>query len=850
MSSAVMEFRLAVRRLIGERGLSIPAVATVAIGIGIAASVFALVDGVLIRPLPYPDPDRLVSIRHVAPGTELTRDRVSPGLFLHYRDGNRVFEAVAGYDPMSFTFTDGAEAERIRTAVVTPELFSVLQVVPQLGRVPRASDDRLDHSANMGTMGILLGHGLWVRRYGADPEILGRTIEIDGEPRAVVVGVARPGFSFPDPATEAWLVQVVDRVPWSRSASIREGLYMGAIARLGPGDTRERAEADLNRLVHALPSAFSDVTAADIGEIGLRAEVRPFKDEIVGDVRLTLLLVLASGAFLLLVTWANVANLLLLRAHGRRVEIGITRALGASEPRVALRFLCESLVLMLAGGLIGLALASAAIRSRFGFAPRQLPRLEEVGVDGAVIGLVAMIAVISAALMAGICLASTRQRVAGPALSALRSRSSTQGREGQTGRKVLVAAQLALALTLLVGSGLMVRSFSRLKQVNLGFRPDGVLTFFLPITHLGSGADYDDVAGLHDRVLGRLRAVPGVDAVEAATNSVFPLTLRGWDDLQRIARAEERAARVEASPLALPGYATPGYFEAMGIPFVAGRAFRSEDTSTDAPGVILSRSLARDLFGNMYPIGRRVAFAGYPSWADLRVIGVVGDVPGTTLREGSSRSIYLPHLYPPLGLTSRRPGRAASEGTEVPYWYMPLWETYVVRTDRDHASLVPELRRAVQEVDPRLPMLDIAAMDRIVAAATAQERVVMRLLLVSAATALFLGAVGIYGVLAYSARRRTGEIGIRVALGASPLRVTRLVVTHGAAVSAAGIAAGIVAAILLTRFVASLLYETSPTDPLTFAGVTLLLFGVALLASYIPARRASRIDPAQALRAE
>lgn len=840
MTSFVLEIRLAVRRLIGEPGLSVPAIATMAIGIGVAASVFALVDGVLLQPLPYPDPERLVSIRHDASGTELTSDRVSPGLLLHYRDGSRVFETVAGYNEMSFTFTDGSEAERVLASVVTPELFSVLQVVPQLGRVPVASDDRFDDSTNTGTLGVLLGHDLWVRRYGADPDILGRTIEIDGEPRAVVVGVAQQGFSFPNAATEAWLVQVPEKLPWSRRAEVREGLYMGAIGRLRSGVTLEQAEVDLNRLIHGLPAAFPDVTADDISELGLRAEIRPFKDEIVGDVRVTLLLVLASGAFLLLVTWANVANLLLLRTHHRRVEIGITRALGATEPRVALRLLSESLVLTLAGGLIGLALASAATQARFGFAPHQLPRLDEVGVNAAVIGVTVMLAVVSGILMSVICLASTRQRVAGPALSALRSRSATPDREGQMGRKVLVGAQLALALTLLVGSGLMVRTFSQLRQVDLGFRADGALSFYLPITHLGSGARYQPVAQLHDRVLRRLREVPGVDAVEAASHSVFPLTVRGSNDLPQIARAEERTATAEPWPRALPGYATPGYFEAMGIPLIAGRPFRSEDTSWDAPGVILSQSLARDLFDHTDPIGRRVAFASFPSWADLSVVGVVGDVPGTTLREGNSKTIYLPNLYPAI----------VGAGTEAPYWYVPFWEMYVIRTDRDFASLVPELRRAVHEVDPRLPMMDIASLDDIVREATAQEGVVMRLLLVSGATALLLGAIGIYGVLAYSVRRRAGEIGIRLALGASPLRVTRLVVAHGAAVSVAGIAAGLAAAVLLTRFIASLLYETSPTDPVTLAVVSLLLFGVALAASYIPARRASRIDPAQALRAE
>jgi predicted permease len=841
MTGFVVELRLASRRLVREGGFTVAAVVTMAIGIGIAASVFALVEGVLIRPLPYPDPGRLVSVRHTASGIELTRDRVSPGIYLHYRNGNRAFETVGAYDEIAFTFTDGERAERVRSAVVTPELFSVLEVVPHLGRVPAASDWNFDFATNTGTTGALLSHDLWVRRYGADAEVIGRTIEVDGQPYAVVTGVARQGFSFPDAGTQAWIVFPYERSPWSGTASVRQGLIMSSVARLRPGIELDEAEADLNRLVPLLPEVYPDITAADINDLGLRAVVRPFKDEIVGDVRLTLLLLLASGAFLLLVTWANVANLQLTRTHARRVEIGIARALGASEWNVALRLLSESLLITTAGAVLGLGLAYLATGIRFGFAPQQLPRLDEVGVNGMVIGLVVTLAIVSGALMAAICLGGTRERAAGPALSALRTRSATQGAEGQTGRRVLVAAQMALAMTLLVGSGLMVRTFWKLHQVDLGFRPEGKLTFYLPVTHLGGGADHVDFARLHDDVLRRLRAVPGVHSVEAASTSVFPLKLpEGGGDLATVAPSGVARGN-DTWPRASYGYATPGYFEAMGIPFVAGRAFRSQDTSPDAPGVIISQSLARDLFAGEDPIGRSVEFVDFRSfWVNQVVVGVVGDVPGSTLREVASRTVYLPHVYPP----------EVGASTETLHPYLPRWETYVIRTDRDFSTLVPMLRRAVNEADHRLPILDLRALDAIVTEATAQERFTMRLLFVSAGTALFLAVVGVYALLAYTVRRRTAEVGIRLALGASPDQVTRRFVFQGALLSGAGIAPGVVGALLLTRFIASLLFETRPTDPLTFAGMTLLLFGAAIAASYLPARRASRIDPALALRTE
>jgi predicted permease len=838
----VPEFRLALRRTLREPGFTAASVVTVAVGIGIAASVFALVEGVLLRPLPYPESERLVSIRHLAPAIDLVNDRVSAGVFLHYRDGNRAFDAIGGYEPTFHTFTDGDSPDRIRTAVVTPELFSVLEATPLLGRLPSAEDWDVRAGEDGATTGVLLGHELWMRRYDGDPGILGRTIEVSGRQFLVVTGIAREGFSFPDVATEAWLAYPQERLSWSARAEVREGMHLNAVARLRDGVTREAAEADLNRLVGLLPERFPDVTAADVRDFGLRATLVPFKDEIVGDVRLTLLLVLASGAFLLLVAWANVATLLLLRTHARRVEIGITRALGASEGSIATRLLAESLVLTGSGGLLGLAIASIAIRARVGFTPRHVPRLDEVGLSGTVVALVAVLAIASGIVMAAICLASTRERVAGTSLSGLRSRSTTQNREGQTGRRILVAAQVALSLTLLVGSGLMARTFLRLQQVDLGFRTDGGVAFFLPVTHLSMRADHEEYAALHARVMERLGAVPGIEAVEAASSYVFPLSLpENSSEPATVAPVGAKTDDRDPWPRARYGYATPGYFETMGIPLVAGRSFRNDDSTPGAAGVILSQSLARALFGDVDPLGRHVEFPEFRSfWTSHVVVGVAGDVPGSSLRDGGARVLYLPHVFPlAAGVTSR---------TLHPF--MPHSEIYVVRTDRDVAALVPDLRRAIFEVDPQLAMLDTAPLDELVTAATAQERFTLRLLLVSSAAALFLALVGIYSVLAYSVRRRTAEIGVRMALGASPARVTRLVVKQGALLCGAGVAAGIVGALAVTRSIGALLFGVSPTDPLTFAAMTLLLLVGALAASYIPARRASRIDPAVALRAE
>jgi predicted permease len=361
----------------------------------------------------------------------------------------------------------------------------------------------------------------------------------------------------------------------------------------------------------------------------------------------------------------------------------------------------------------------------------------------------------------------------------------------------------------------------------------------MPTTHLAYRASYQDHARLYDQVFERLRAIPGIRSADAATVSVFPLTLAPGGHTAAIAPAHMPSNTTETWPFAHYGFATPGYFDAMGIPIIVGRSFRNEDTSAGAPAVIISLSLARDLFGREDAIGRQVEFAGW-GWTTFTVVGVVGDVPGTTLRQGASRAIYLPHLYPP----------AAASITPTLFEYTPRFETLVIRSDRDPVALVGAIRRAVAEIDPRIPVLDAVTLDGIVAGATARERSIMRLILASAGAALFLGVVGIYGVLAYSVRQRGPEIAIRVALGATPRHVTQLVIGQGAALSGVGIVVGLLAALGLTRFMAAILYQTSPTDPLTFAGVTLILFAVSLAASWIPAHRASRTDPAVTLRAE
>jgi len=828
------DIRHGLRRLVREPGFSLPVVATVALGIGVMTAVFALVNAVLIRPLPYPDAGRLVQVGHAASGVELATTGLSHGTLAYYRDHNRAFDGIGAYVEHIYTLSDGGAPEQVRVALSSLGLLATLGVTPQLGRLPTAEDVAIGER-----YAVLISHDLWVRRYGADPGVIGRTIELDRQPN-VVLGVMPPGFHFPHPETQVWAAWDTDWVLREHGPSADVGdLYMAGVARLAPGVSVDQAQRDLDRLIRTLPDVYPDVTAERLERMGLRSVVVPLKTAVVGDVRVPLLLLAATGAFLLLITWANATSLSLARAERQRMEVAVERALGATSGRLARRFLSESILIAAAGGVLGLALASVAVRLRFGFDAEQIPRLGEVGMDGAALAFAVGLTLATAVLLAAVPLAAAKRPGFEGALTGAAGRM-TAGRREQAGRRLLVAAQVALALTLLVGSALMARSFWRLQRVvELGFRPEGALTFYLPIPAREYG-DYHRSSRVHHEILERLRALPGVDAVEAASMASFPLTPVPAYHNDRIVALDRPPGDSAEATYALHGFATPGYFQAMGIPLLHGRTFQRIDTSRDAHGVILSASLARALFGDEDPIGRRVRWAGTSGYPPYTVVGVVGDVPSERLTDGPSRVMYFPNLYPPQADTI----------TFVVHVYIPSDEMYVVRTRLDPLSLVPAIRRAIDEVDPKLVMARVSLLEDIVARSMAQARLTMLLLFVGAATALALGVIGIYGVLSYTVRRRTQELGVRIALGATPAQVIRMVVGDGARIALVGVVAGLLAAFALTRFLRSLLYQVSPADPLAFVSAAALLLGVALLASYAPARRAARIDPVQALKAE
>ncbi len=821
------DVRYAVRRLARARGFTVTTLVTLALGIGVTAAVFALVNAVLIRPLPYPDADRLVAIRHAASRVELAGTGLSHGMLRYYREQNRVFEEIGYYDERTRIIRGPGEPERVRGAYISPSVLRVLRATPYLGRL------LTDAEMVPGTpTGRIISYDLWVRRFGSDPNIIGRTIEIQGRGGGEVVGVMEPGFHFPHAETQVW------ETFWMvGSKASPHGLAWSGIARLKPGVSREDAERDLQRLVRSLPDAFPDVTEQQLQEMGLRAVVVPFKDVIVGDVRVALLLLMGTAAFLLLITWANTTNLTLVRAETQRREVAVERALGATDGRLARRCFTESFLLAVIGGLLGLAIAHVAVEARFGFALDEIPRLREVAVDGTVVGVVVGLSLLSAGLLGMVSLLGARRTDLSDALTGSSGRMTT-GRREQTGRRLLVTGQIAMALTLLIGSALMAQSFWKLKQVELGFEPRGALTFYPPLAP--DRYDYFTTARTHDEILRRLRALPEVEAAEAASLPGFPLAPVSSLYDEAIAVADRPADPNEGWPYALWGFATPGYFRAMGIPLVSGRTFKADDMSLETPGVILSEALAGALFDGDDPVGRRVRWANIGGFPDYTVVGVAGSVTGETIRDGPTKMMYFANVYPPRGDTI----------VNVVLHYIPLQEVYMVRTNVPPMSLVTAVRRIVREVDPDLLLTRVAAMEDVVNDSMAHARLMMLLMFVGAGTALFLGVIGIYGVLSYTVRQRTSELGVRIALGAAPGHVVSMVVRQGALLSFAGIAMGLVAAFMLTRFLDSLLYEVSPSDPVAFMSMAVLLLMVALAASYMPARRAGRIDPVQALKTD
>lgn len=806
--------RRSLRGLLHVPAFTAVCVLTLAVGIGAATAIFSVVSGVLLTPLPYPESDRLVGLWHTAPKLGFDKLSQSPGTYQLYREHSRSFEDIALYRSTQVTLTGDGAPERLPASAITPSLFPVLRVKPSLGRAFVAEDGR-SGSARV----VLLSDQLWRRRFAADPKALGRQLRINDVPREIV-GVMPAGFEFPRPDTDLWLPLEIN------PAQARIGEFgPSGVARLRPGTTPAAAQADLERLLADLSSR--DAGMAELIRDGFHASVLPLREDMVGDIGHTLWILLGAVGFILLIACANVSNLLIVRGDGRRRETAIHTALGASPRELIGSVLLESLLLAAAAGALGLLLAAAGLRLLIKLEPLGLPRLKEIGIDGRVLLFTAAVAVLSS-LLAGLLPALRSLLKADLALELKTGGTrSTSSQAQRRMRQFLVGLQVGLVLVLLTGSGLMLRSFLRLSHLDPGFATKDVLTFQLSLPE----KDFpDDVAAaaLLDRIAERLAALPGVRAVGVA--STLPLSGGAQATGHRI---EDQPLRPEIPDPALwLGYANEDYFKALGIPLLAGRILTRGDQEHRTGAVVINQATARHFWPRGDALGKRLRpdnaeAGGSDPW--YTVVGIVGDVRNRDIATAPDEMVYYPLL-----------GKSANA------WAVRQ-ANVVLRTGVAPESLASGVRNAVWAVAPNLPVSGMRTMEQIFHQSQSRMIYAVLMLVLATAVALVLAAVGIYSFVSYVVSQRTAEVGVRMALGAHARDIRWLILRESLALALAGVVAGLLGAVVLTRWLGSLLFEISPLDPLTFIVMPLLLLTVVLLSSAVPAARAARVDPLKAL---
>ncbi len=803
--NAARELKLAVRSLRRRPSFTIVATVTLALGIGATVAIFTVVNSVLLRPLPYPDADRIVTIRHHAPGIDLPELQSSPGLIDHYRASSKTLTRIAGYEMRQRNLTGSGQPERVRTVAVTPELFDALSVRPALGRTFAEADAR-DNAPLVG----ILTDGLWRSRFGADPTIVGRQIQADG--RAMeIVGVMAPRFAFPDPDTRLIVPLWLDPQRGFGTFGTR------TLARLAPGVSLETARQEIAALQRRIPERFPDLSQETLAGFRWSVTLDPLRDAVVRDIATPLWILFGSVGLVLMIAGANVVNLLLVRAESRTREVAVRAALGGSRGRIAGTFVAESTMLALAGGALGSLVAAAGIALLGAYGPAQLPRLHEISVDAVSLMFAAAL---SLALGVAVGIAPLSGLARRSFAQALRDggRGNTAGRHRHLVRRMLIVGQVAMALVLLVGSGLMLRSVSRLASVDPGFRAQGLLTAGVSI---GNGSDRPRASTFYQRVLDEIASVPGVTSV-GASNSL-PIEAGGMNGSSFAIQSRPRP-ETDIQPVTMYQAVTAGYFETLGVRLIDGRFPTRDDDTQGRRAVWVNETFARDFLDGR-ALGERIQLEG--NW--LEIVGVVGDIRTFGLRDDIRPVAY---LLPTV------PMRTVS---------LDVMQM-VIRTAGAPASLASALRPAVDRVDASVPLIRIRTMDEIIESSFAQLSFTMTLMVIAAGLALVLGLVGLYGVISYVVSQRTAEIGVRLALGARPGQVRAMVLRQGLGVALVGVAVGLVGAIAAVRLLSSLLFGVSGRDPVTFAAVTAILIAVSAVASYLPARRAANIDPLEAVR--
>jgi len=826
------EIVFALRRLLRSPAFTAAAVLTLALAIGANAAIFAVVERVLLNPLPYPDSDRLVTLDHGALAFNRTQGfGITRGYYYLYLERAQTLESLAIYAGETATLTGRGEPERIDLVKTTPSLASVMRVRPVVGRWFTEDEGRPGAPPR-----VVLSHGLWLRRFGGDPGIVGRTITLSGV-SSEVIGVMPASFRFPFERTEAWTPLQI-----TRAMGFGTWLYNG-VARLRNGVNVGDARDELGRLIPQVTQAFPGDPFALGNSTMLKAiaATRTLKEMVIGDIASGLWIVLASVSLVLLVACANVANLFLVRSEVRQREVSVRRALGAGRAGIARYFLAESLLLSVAGGLLGLAIAWAAVRLLVTAGPVTLPRLREIQLDRISIAYTAALGFLTAVMFGAVPL--LRSDAFATTLNE-GGRCNTASRSRHRARRLLMGGQVALALVLLIASGLMVRSFQKMRNVDPGFNPVSALTFSVALPAAAYPSRETAVLA-QQAILDRLRALPGV--VSAASSTSLPLLQGAGFGNTVLVPNRPRLPNVIPPP-ALWQAVSAGFFETMGIRLQRGRLITSDDVDHGRPVAVISEALAGRLFPGEGSIGRYLISAapparpgGPPAPVALQIVGIVANTAVQTLTEATPASL----IYMPMSIAGG-PGipPSALVGPDVSSM------NFVLRTAVEPVSLSVSIRRAIDTLDPKLAIARTRTMQSLVDRASAQMAFTMVLIAIAAGVALLLGVVGIYGVMSYIVSQRTSEIGVRLALGAEPRSVAAMILRQGGVVALAGAAIGSSVALAGSRLIASLLYGVSPRDPSVFAATTLLLLAVAALACWLPARRAARLSPLEALRAD
>ncbi len=814
METILQDLRFGARMLLKNRGFTLIALLSLVIGIGANSAIFSVVDALLFRPLPYHDADRLVILWNRSPGLNIEQDWFSPGQYIDVKTQNQVFEKIAVTIGASFNMTGRLTPERVDGARVSSSFFQLFELNPVIGRVLLPEED-----LPKGAQTVILSNKFWQSRFGSDAGIVGQTMTLNGN-SFQIVGVLPADFSFDKeimPAVNA--IQNADiflPLPMSETArSIRTNEDFNIFAKLKPGISVAQAQADMNLIAGRMKEQYPEVYPP---HGGLTISVVPLLDQVVGDVKLVLYVLFGAVGFVLLIACANVANLLLARSAVRQKEIAVRSAMGAERSRILRQLLTESMLLSLIGGALGLAFALLAVKALHIFGPENIPRLKEISINGR-----ALVYTFSIALLTGIVFGLA------PALRASRVDVNDVLKDGARGtgtghdrlRKLLIVLEIALSLVLLIGAVLLVRSYQRIITAYPGFNPHQVLSFRLsvPVTKYPKP---ESVIDFYRRVTGKIGELPGVKAVGTSYSLPMSSVAFAWEPVTIEGYVPKTAQERIITNVRI---VSPGYFSAMGIPLVKGRLFDERDTRGEPETVIIDEAMARRFWPDQDPIGRRMRRGDDDPWRTI--IGIISDAKQFSPEKEPPIAVYYP-----------------SEQINARSMFL------VIRTDTDPVDMTQVIMGAIKSVDPEVPAFDLNSMEQRLHDSFARRRLAMVLLAVFALVALLLAAIGIYGVISYWVEQRTHEIGIRMAIGARPFSILGLVISQTLILVVFGITIGLIGAIGLSKVISSMLFDVSATDLFTFTIASIILGGVALLAGFIPALRAIRIDPMVSLRSQ